>query len=69
MNSDGQKEVYFDKFCSTCVNRDVDDLEMPCDECLGEPTNLYSNRPIKYESDETKSKGVSNESKEKTSKV
>lgn len=69
MNSDGHKEVCFDKFCSTCANRYVDELEEPCDECLGEPTNLYSNKPIKYEHDETKSKGVSDESKEKTSKV
>ena len=43
------KEVYYDKYCETCKYADVDDAKDPCNECLGEPTNLHSHKPIKYE--------------------
>lgn len=46
------KEVYFDKYCSTCKHKPVKDDEEPCDECLSEPINLYSHKPIKWEEDE-----------------
>ena len=55
MNSDGYKEVYFYKFCKTCVNYEVNEFEEPCSSCLGEGTNLYSHRPTKYERDEKNS--------------
>ena len=55
MNSDGYKEVYFYKFCKTCINYEVNEFEEPCSSCLGEGTNLYSHRPTKYERDEKNS--------------
>ena len=48
------KEVYFHKYCPTCKNRKVGNTEAPCDECLGEPLNLETNKPVKYEKKETK---------------
>lgn len=42
------KEVYFDKYCKTCEFRDVDDVADPCNECLGEPCNLHSHKPVMY---------------------
>lgn len=45
------KEVYFSEYCKTCKHRDEDenDVNCPCYECLAEPVNSYSHKPIKYE--------------------
>lgn len=46
---DVYKEVYFDKYCSTCKYKDLPEEEDPCDECLAETVNLYSHKPVKWE--------------------
>ncbi len=43
---DNYKEVYFDIYCKTCKHRDKKEVETPCDDCLNEPINLYSHRPV-----------------------
>lgn len=43
------KAVYFDKYCQTCVHFDLKETDDPCDECLSEPVNLYSHKPVKWE--------------------
>ena len=43
------KEVYFDQYCKTCEHADLKDTDKPCCECLDNPTNLYSHKPVKYE--------------------
>ena len=43
------KEVKFDIFCVACKHRDKNDNDKPCAECLDNPTNLYSHRPINWE--------------------
>lgn len=50
------KEVYFNEYCSTCKYSDVDDVKDPCNECLGEPANLHSHKPVYYVADEKKNK-------------
>lgn len=52
MDDELYKEVYFDTYCSTCKHKSVKDDEDPCDECLSEPINLYSHKPVKWEEDE-----------------
>lgn len=42
------KEVYFDKYCCDCKHKDVKDHEDPCDECLNEPVNLHSHKPVNF---------------------
>ena len=42
------KEVYFDNFCAQCVHKDNKENEPPCDECLEEPVNEYSHKPVKF---------------------
>jgi hypothetical protein len=54
MNEDGFKEVYFHNFCKSCKHCNVEDVDDPCNECLEEPINLYSHKPVKYEEDENK---------------
>lgn len=43
------KLVEFDNFCKTCVHEDKAEWEDPCWECLENPVNVASHKPIKYE--------------------
>ena len=54
MDNQTYKEVYFHEFCKKCKHEKVKDTEEPCYECLGEPTNWNSHRPVKYEKKESK---------------
>lgn len=47
--NDGLKEVYFEQYCQTCKNKDVAEADEPCFECLAEPANVDSHRPVRYE--------------------
>lgn len=49
METNAYKEVYYDRYCSTCKHKNVPEADDPCDECLTEPVNLYSHKPVKYE--------------------
>ena len=46
---DDQKEVYFDQYCKTCKYEKLDESEYPCDDCLSNPVNTYSHKPVKHE--------------------
>ena len=43
------KEVYFDQYCKNCKHEKVKEIDDPCDECLNDPVNLYSHKPVMYE--------------------
>lgn len=43
--------VKYDKYCSTCMFSKVKDTEDPCDECLNQPVNEDSRRPVNYKED------------------
>lgn len=43
------KEVYFDRYCKNCKHLYVKETEHPCDECLEEPINMGSHKPVKWE--------------------
>lgn len=49
---EGIKEVYFYKYCKTCQYRDNKEDEEPCDECLNEPSNTYSHKPVYFKEKE-----------------
>lgn len=42
------KEVYFDKYCDKCEFKKCKEDETPCDECLENPVNIYSHKPVKF---------------------
>lgn len=46
---DGYKEVYFDQYCKTCKYEKIPEAKEPCYECLTNPVNLYSHKPVKWE--------------------
>lgn len=43
-----QKEVLFSYYCPTCVYKDLNGDEEPCNECLDHPSNENSHKPVKY---------------------
>lgn len=49
MDVNSYKIVEFEKYCATCVHKDKKHTEMPCDECLENPVNLDSKKPVNYE--------------------
>ena len=42
------KEVFFDVYCPTCKHRDKPESEDPCDECLDNPANVDSHKPVNW---------------------
>lgn len=40
------KEVNFGDWCVKCAYYNLDESEDPCDECLNNPKNEYSHRPV-----------------------
>lgn len=43
------KEVYYDQYCSRCVHQELEEDDEPCRDCLDEPVNVYSHKPIYWE--------------------
>lgn len=40
--------VDFKKYCETCKHKDLDEVKDPCNECLENPVNTNSRKPINY---------------------
>lgn len=47
--NDGYKEVYFNEYCKTCKYEKTPEEDDPCYECLTNPVNLYSHKPVSWE--------------------
>lgn len=43
------KEVEFRKYCEKCKHYEVEDVKDPCNDCLDEPVNLHSTKPVYFE--------------------
>lgn len=50
MEVDAYKEVDFFTYCRKCRYSTTFEDEEPCEECLKHPVNLYSRKPVKFES-------------------
>lgn len=42
------KEVYFGEYCKTCKHEKLAEDEDPCYECLNNPMNVYSHKPVNW---------------------
>lgn len=49
MSQPQNKFVEFDEYCNKCVNKDKAESEDPCFECLENPVNIGSHKPVKFE--------------------
>lgn len=45
-----EKEVYFDQYCKSCKHHGLEESKDPCNDCLAEPGNTNSHKPMNYES-------------------
>lgn len=45
---DQYKEVYFDQYCKKCAHKDEDEASNACDECLANPANINSHKPVNF---------------------
>ena len=44
-----EKIVAFDIWCPKCKHRDKSESQDPCYDCLAEPINTDSRKPVKWE--------------------
>ena len=44
------KEVNFNKYCKLCKHKNIKESESPCDDCLSEPVNTNSEKPVYFRS-------------------
>lgn len=42
------KHVHFDLYCLKCVHLNVPETEDPCNECLTNPVNEDSHKPVNF---------------------
>lgn len=54
MIENNYKEVYFSEYCSKCKHKDTAETDTPCSECLADPVNLYSHKPVCFEASDKK---------------
>lgn len=54
MHHTPDKFVEFDKYCERCEHYDKKMHEDPCDECLNNPTNEWSRKPVNFQEKEVK---------------
>lgn len=47
-----ERIVDFKKYCETCKHKDVNEVKDPCDDCLDNPMNTNSRKPMYYEEKE-----------------
>lgn len=50
------KEVDFEKYCKICKYYDKAENEDPCWDCLNEPANEHSQRPVNFKENRDKIK-------------
>lgn len=45
------KEVRYDLYCDKCVHTSKGEEEDPCHDCLNQPSNEYSHKPVYFKAD------------------
>ena len=49
VNDSNEQEVYFGDYCEKCKHFKKREIEEPCAECLDNPVNISTHKPVKYE--------------------
>lgn len=44
-----QKMVFYDEYCPKCKNWKTDEVKDPCNECMDQPFNYDSHKPINFQ--------------------
>lgn len=48
MNDENLQEVYYDRYCKTCKHKKLPEEADPCDECLSNPVNYATHKPMNW---------------------
>lgn len=51
-----RKEVYFGDYCPKCKFYETEETDDPCNECLNEPSNEDSHKPVRFQKSSKKDK-------------
>ncbi len=51
MQPNDYKEVYFDQYCSKCEYNNETETGEHCKECLNNPVNNFSHKPVNFKED------------------
>lgn len=43
-----KKLVFFDQYCKKCAHKTTYECDEPCNECLTNPVNEDSHKPVNY---------------------
>ena len=59
-----EKEVYFHQYCNKCLYKDQNESNpnSKCWDCLEEPVNIDSHKPINFKEAENEKTGANDES-------
>lgn len=49
MQGDELKIVHFDEYCPKCKHYSKSGSEDPCRECLDNPVNAWSHKPVRFD--------------------
>lgn len=49
MDVRNDKEVYFHEYCKQCKHFKEDDASESCNECLNNPSNINSHKPVNFD--------------------
>ena len=49
-----EKEVFFCDWCHKCEFNDLSDQKQPCCDCIAQPSNINSHKPVYFKEKETK---------------
>ena len=52
MSENNYKEVYFNQYCPKCKHEKLPETDDICNDCMTEPVNLNSHKPVKFEEKE-----------------
>ena len=52
MDVNEYKEVYYNEYCKKCVHEKEKGYDTPCEECLDNPINLHSHKPVNFKEKE-----------------
>lgn len=49
-----EKEVFFCDYCHKCEFNELSDQKEPCCDCIAQPSNINSHKPVYFKEKETK---------------
>ena len=49
MDETDNRMVRYDLWCDKCKHKTINENDEPCEECLSNPINTHTEKPVKFE--------------------